>query len=655
MAADATMLWAPSAAFQAQSNMRAYMRWLREQRGLTFDDYPALWRWSVEETAAFWASLWEYYAIQAATPYTAVLVGEQMPDIAWFAGATLNYAQHVFRNASDQHPALVFQSERQPLTEISWAELRANVGRIAAALRTLGVQAGDRVVAYMPNIPETLYAFLAAASIGATWSSCSPDFGSPSVIDRFKQIEPKILFAVDGYQYGGKHFDRRSTVAELQAALPSLEHTILLPYLDPTAGDAGLANVLPWAQIQQYDAELDFAQLPFEHPLWILYSSGTTGLPKPIVHSQGGILLEHIKSLDLHFDLKPGERFFWYSTTGWMMWNLLIGALLVGATPLLYDGSPAWPDLGVLWRLAAQSRMKVFGTSAGYILSLMKSDIQPGTDYDLSALSCLGSTGSPLPPEGFEWVYAHVKPDIWLASYSGGTDVCSGFVGGCPLLPVYSGEIQCSILGVRAEAFDPQGQPLIGEMGELVISRPMPSMPIYFWNDPGKQRYRASYFEVFPGVWRHGDWVEINARGGLKIYGRSDSTINRLGVRMGTSEIYSAVARVPDVMDSLVIDLEGPGGQSYMPLFVVLCEGQELDDELVKRIKNAIRSALSPRHVPDEIFQIAEVPYTLSGKKLEVPIKKILRGTPINQAANPDSLRNPAALDYFANLAIDIK
>jgi acetoacetyl-CoA synthetase len=649
MAAESPMLWVPSEDFQAQSNLRTYMRWLHERHGLQFNDYAALWRWSVEQTADFWAGLWQYYNIQAVTPYTTVLQGEQMPDINWFPGATLNYAAQVFRHHNDQHPALLFQSERRPLTAISWDDLRANVSRIAAALRSLGVQAGDRVVAYMPNIPETLYAFLASASLGAVWSSCSPDFGSPSVIDRFKQIEPKILFAVDGYQYGGKYFDRRETVAELQAALPSLEHTILLPYLNPSAGTAGLANLLTWEQIQQYEGELSFAPVSFEHPLWVLYSSGTTGLPKPIVHSQGGILLEHIKSLDLHFDLKPGERFFWYSTTGWMMWNFLIGALLVGATPLLYDGSPAWPDMGVLWRFAEQSRMNVFGTSAGYILALIKSEVRPDTDYDLSALKCLSSTGSPLPPEGFEWVYAHVKPDIWLASYSGGTDVCSGFVGGCPLLPVYAGEIQCRILGVRAEAYDPQGQPLIGRMGELVISRPMPSMPIYFWNDPGKQRYRASYFEVFPGVWRHGDWVEINARGGLVIYGRSDSTINRMGVRMGTSEIYSAVARVPEVVDSLVLDLEGPGGQSYMPLFVVLREGLELNAELIQQIKREIRSALSPRHVPDSIHRIAEVPYTLSGKKLEVPIKKILSGTPISQAANPDSLRNPAALAYFAN------
>lgn len=649
--AEGTLLWEPSESVKAQSNLNAYMRWLRERKGLDFDDYLPLWQWSVDNVGAFWASIWEYFAIQATQPYSEALASCTMPGARWFAGAQLNYAEHFFRNANSDQPALLFQSERQPLTAITWDELRRKVGAVAAALRSMGVASGDRVVAYMPNIPDTLVAFLACASLGAIWSSCSPDFGSPSVIDRFKQIEPKVLFAVDGYQYGGKAFDRSAVVAELQAALPSLEKTVLVPYLNPAARADALTNGLNWADLLAQDAELTFEHVPFAHPLWVLYSSGTTGLPKPIVHSQGGILLEHLKSLHLHFDLKPGDRFFWFTTTGWMMWNFLIGAPLVGATPLVYDGSPAWPDIEVIWKFAQDSGMTFFGTSASYITSCMKAGLDPARTYDLSKLRGMGSTGSPLPPEGFQWVYEHVKPDIWLASYSGGTDICSGFVGGCVLLPVHAGELQGCCLGVKAAAFDEAGQPLIGQMGELVITEPMPSMPIYFWNDPDNQRYKSSYFEVYPGVWRHGDWVVFKPNGSLVIYGRSDSTINRMGVRMGTSEIYSVVESIPDVLDSLVIDLEGLGGASYIPLFVVLREGAALDDSLKARIKGAIRSALSPRHVPDEIFAIPDVPRTLSGKKLEVPIKKVLRGMPVEQAANPDSLKNPEMLQYFADLA----
>lgn len=646
------LLWSPSAELQAHSNMKAYMDWLAAARGLHFTTYDELWRWSVAELESFWASLWDYFKIQSATPYERVLSSHAMPGARWFEGATLNYVEHVFRNATAAHPAALFQSERQPLTAISWAELEVQVASVAAALRGLGVGPGDRVVGYIPNIPQALVAFLAAASLGAVWSSCSPDFGSPSVIDRFQQIEPKILVAVDGYQYGGKPFDRRDAVAEIQAALPTLEATIFVPYLDPQAAPTGLSGkLLAWDELLSTPGELRYERVPFEHPLWVLYSSGTTGLPKPLVHSQGGILLQHLKELSLHLDQKPGDRFFWFSTTGWMMWNLLIGGLLVGATVLLYDGSPAFPDMGVLWRFAETSRMGFFGTSAGYITTLMKSDVAPGRDHDLSALVGMGSTGSPLPPEGFDWVYEHVKADLWLASVSGGTDVCGCFVGCTPLLPVYSGEIQGRSLGVDAQAYDTDGNPVTGVMGELVIAEPMPSMPIYFWNDPDGRRYLESYFAIYPGKWRHGDWVSINERGGVVIYGRSDSTINRQGVRMGTSEIYRAVEAIPEILDSLVIDLEGLGGASYMPLFVVLREGVALDAALEKRIKTAIRTALSPRHVPDEIFAIPDVPRTLSGKKLEVPVKKILTGVPVEQAANPDSLKNPELLPFFVELA----
>jgi acetoacetyl-CoA synthetase len=645
------LLWAPPEALREQSNLRAYMQWLNATRSLNLQDYDALWRWSTDELEAFWGSLWEYCAIESSTPYTTVLTERRMPGAQWFPGASLNYAEHVFRKATAEHPAVIFASERHAPLAISWAELEAQTASLAATLRALGVGPGDRVVAYLPNIPQALIAFLATASLGAVWSSCSPDFGSPSVIDRFAQIEPKVLIAVDGYPYGGKAFDRREAVAELQAALPTLERTIFVPYLEPDAVPTGLQQVTTWAEALATPGELEFARVPFDHPLWVLYSSGTTGLPKPIVQSQGGILLQHFKELHLQFNLKPGDRFFWFSTTGWMMWNLLVSGLLVGSTIVLYDGSPGHPDMGVLWRVAEEAEITFFGTSAAYLIALSKSGIEPGKQFNLSKLVGLGSTGSPLPPEGFVWCYEHIKSDLWLASVSGGTDVCGCFVGGAPLLPVYAGEIQCRCLGVQAEAFDTDGNSVTGVMGELVITKPMPSMPIYFWNDPDGKRYEESYFTLYPGKWRHGDWIAINEHGGVVIYGRSDSTINRQGVRIGTSEIYRTVEALPEVLDSLVIDLEGLGGQSYMPLFVVLREGVTLDEALTKKIKTAIRTSLSPRHVPDEIFVIPDVPRTLNGKKLEVPVKKILMGTPVQQAVNPDSLKNPELLPFFVTLA----
>ncbi len=648
--AEGMLLWEPSQQLTEQSAMRRYMQWLHDQRGLSFATYAHLWSWSVDHVEDFWASLWDYYAIQASQPATQVLSSHSMPGARWFSGAMLNYAEHVFRHATPDYPALIFQSETNPLVELSWAELSRQVAAVSAALRAMGVSPGDRVVAYMPNIPEAVIAFLACASLGAIWSSCSPDFGSASVIDRFKQIEPKVLFAVDGYTYGGKAFDRRTVILELQQALPTLQQTVLLPYLDREAGVAPLQQTIIWHDLLRHDADLVFAQVPFDHPLWVLYSSGTTGLPKPIVQSQGGILLEHLKSVNLHLDLKPGDRFFWFTTTGWMMWNFLLGGLLVGCTILLYDGSPGWPDLNVLWTYAAQTRMTFLGTSAGYIQACMQAGLQPGKTDNLTALRGLGSTGSPLSPEGFQWAYRDIKPDLLLASISGGTDVCTAFVGGCPLLPVYAGEIQCRCLGNKVEAFDEHGTPVIDQVGELVITEPMPSMPLFFWNDLQEQRYRESYFEMFPGIWRHGDWVKITARGSVVIYGRSDSTINRMGVRMGTSEIYRAVAQVPEVVQSLVVDLTLKG-QDYMPLFVVLKEGVTLDDALQARIKRTIREALSPRHVPNQIFAVPDVPRTLSGKILEVPVKKILMGMAVEKAANLDSLSNPQTLDYFVQLA----
>ena len=648
---EGTLLWEPSETLKRQANVTRYMKWLQKEKGLSFSSQEELWEWSVSSIEDFWASLWQYFHIQASQPYTTVLPERKMPGARWFRGAELNYAEHVFRSASSQHHALLFQSERQPLMQISWETLRHKTGSVAQALRAMGVQRGDRVVSYMPNIPETLIAFLACASIGAIWSSCSPDFGTNSVIDRFKQIEPKVLFAVDGYQYNGKAFDRRQIVSELQQSLSTLERTILVPYLSQEAGVEDLPKTTAWSDLLSHTAELTFEQVPFDHPLWVLYSSGTTGLPKPIVQGQGGILLEHLKNLDLCMDLKPGDRFFWFTTTGWMMWNLLIGGLLVDCTVLLYDGSPAYPDIGTLWKFAEDSGMTFFGTSAGYIASCMKAGIEPNKAYDLSKLRGMGSTGSPLPPEGFQWVYEHIKKDLWLASISGGTDVCSAFVGGSPLLPVNAGELQCRLLGAKVEAFDEAGHSIIDEVGELVLTEPLPSMPLFFWNDPEGKRYRESYFEMYPGIWRHGDWIKITPRGSAIIYGRSDSTINRMGIRMGSSEIYRAVEDLPEVLDSLVVGVELPGGKYYMPLFVVLRENVQLDEALKSRIREKIRRNISPHYVPDEILAIKEVPRTLSGKKLEVPVKKLLMGVPAEKAISVDAMSNPHVMEYFIEFA----
>ncbi len=648
---EGALLWQPSEDIKQRSNVMQYLQWLSTHKGRSFHSYHDLWEWSVSDLEGFWASIWEFFQIKASKPYTTVLAGRKMPGARWFPGAELNFAEHIFRSASANHPALLFQSEREPLRAISWEELQRKVGAIAHALRAMGVQRGDRVAAYLPNIPEAVMAFLACASLGAIWSSCSPDFGPRSVIDRFSQIEPKVLFAVDGYQFNGKPFDRRPVVADLQRSLPGLEKTVLIPYLFGEADTAGFTSTILWEALLAQEAPLTFEQVPFEHPLWVLYSSGTTGLPKAIVQGHGGILLEHLKALSLGFDLKPGDRFFWFTTTGWMMWNVVVGNLLTGATSLLYDGSTAFPDLGTLWRFAEQTGMTFFGTSAGYLLTCMKAGIEPGKSYHLSTLRAIGSTGSPLPPEGFQWVYEQVKQDVWLTSSSGGTDVCTGLVGGCILLPVHAGELQARLLGAKVEAFDEQGRPLIDEVGELVITEPMPSMPLFFWNDPDGKRYHESYFDRYPGVWRHGDWIKLTPRGSAIISGRSDSTINRMGIRMGSSEIYRAVEELPEILDSLVIGIEQPGGGYMMPLFVVLKEGVVLDDALKAKLRAQIRSRISPHHVPDEIIAIPEVPRTLNGKKLEVPVKKLLMGVPVEKAINLDAMSNPQAITSFLEFA----
>ncbi len=631
------------------------MRWAGEREGRTFADYDELWRWSVDELEAFWASVWDFCGVRASQPYERVLAERGMPGARWFGGARLNYAENLLLRHDPDEVALLHASEARPLQELRWGELREAVARVAGGLRSLGVTPGDRVVAYMPNVPETLIAFLATSSLGAIWSSAAPEFGARSVIDRFAQVEPKVLLAVDGYRYGGRDFDRTDALRLVLAELPTVTSTVLLPYADPSADPAALGSpgAISWSELEARGegAELQFEQVPFDHPLWVLYSSGTTGLPKAIVQGHGGILLEQLKKGHLHLDLQPGDRMFWFTTTGWMMWNFLVGCLLTDAAIVLYDGNPAFPDLGVLWDLAERTRMTCFGTSAGFLMSCRKEGLRPAATRDLSALRAVGSTGSPLPPEGFDWVYAEVGEDIWLFSTSGGTDVCTAFVAGCPLLPVYAGEIQCRALGAAVAAYDERGHAVIDEVGELVITEPMPSMPLFFWGDADGSRYRESYFEMFDGVWRHGDWVRITPRGGAVIYGRSDSTINRQGVRMGTSEIYRAAMAVPEVIDALVVDLPRDGGELWMPLFVVLADGVSLDDGLVAQIKRRIREDCSPRHVPNEVRQVSEIPRTLSGKILEVPVKKILMGTPTERAASVESLANPHALDYFVTLA----
>jgi acetoacetyl-CoA synthetase len=652
--AEGTILWTPTEERIQRSSIKRYMNWLKEKKGLAFETHHALWNWSVEHLEEFWESVWEYCGIQSATPYRCVLEERKMPGAKWFLGATLNYAENVFRNERSDRPALLFRSELVPYREVTWKELKEKTAAVASALKKIGVKPGDRVVAYMPNIPETVIAFLACASIGAIWSSCSPDFGASSVIDRFQQIEPAVLFAIDGCQYNGKEFDKRPIVDELREKLPSLKKTILLPYLRKNA-QARDDSVLLWDEIIREKAELSYEYVPFDHPLWILYSSGTTGLPKPIVQGHGGILLEHLKSLMIEENITKESTFFWFTTTGWMMWNFLIGGLLVGATVVLYDGSPTYPDGNVLWELAEKARVTHFGTSAAFINICMKLGIKPKESYDFSELEAVLSTGSPLTAEGFLWVYENVKGDICLVSCSGGTDVCTAFVGGSPILPVRAGIIQCRSLGANVQAFDENGNRLMNEVGELVIIDPMPSMPLYFWNDKNYERYLDSYFDTYPGIWKHGDWIKIDEEGGCVIYGRSDSTINRAGVRMGTSEIYRAVEAIDEVLDSLVIDLEMMGRKSFMPLFVVLQPEVALNEELKEKIKNAIRQKVSPRFVPDEIYQVEQIPKTLNGKKIEIPIRKLLLGFPLEKAVNPGSMANPEALDFFIELAKTIE
>src|ERR1022692_1488692 len=633
-------LWEPGPQVTESAKITEYASWLQAERGVSLTGYEELWRWSVDDPGRFWGSMWDYFRVLGDRGPGPELSGGPMPDVRWFTGASLNYARNALRTAQTDpdRTAIIFRSEGGRSGALSYGELALQVGRVRQAFRALGVTKGDRIAAYLPNTPEAMIALLAAASLGAIWSSCSPDFGARSVIDRFAQITPKLLIAVDGYVYGGKSFDRRGEVAGIASALPGLEAVIMVDYLAGAGGTGTEAGA----------RSAEFEEVPFDHPLWILYSSGTTGLPKPIVHGHGGIVLEHLKVLTFHQDLGPGDVFFWYTTTGWMMWNYLAGGLLAGATVVLYDGSATHPDIGALWRLMADTGVTYAGTGAPYLLACAKAGLRPGAEHDLSKLRGVGSTGSPLPPEGFRWVYDAVGSDLLLGSFSGGTDLCTGFVGPSPLLPVRAGVIAGRCLGAKVEAYDATGNPVTGEVGELVITQPMPSMPVGFWNDPGGERYRASYFAEYPGVWRHGDWIMFLPDGGCVIYGRSDATLNRGGVRMGTSEFYRVVERLPEVADSLVVDTGQLGRDGRLILYVVPADGCELDDDLTARIRSLLRSQLSPRHVPDEIHQVPGIPRTLSGKKLEVPVRKILLGTPLADAADPDALANPEVLAFFA-------
>ncbi len=643
------VLWMPPDDVRERSRVGDYLTWLEHRRGLTFDDYPALHRWSVDDLDGFWSSVWEYFDVLSITDPGPALAERRMPGASWFPDARLNWAEHCLRLAgrAGDEVVLVARSQSRDRIAMTADELREAVGRARAGLARHGVGPGDRVAAYLPNVPEAVIGLLATASLGAIWSSCAPEFGTRSVVDRFSQIEPKVLLAIDGYRYGERDVDRSAEVAAIRAALPSLEATVVLQYLRPDSSPIGDAQ--PWSELVAGPPEFEFERVPFDHPLFVLYSSGTTGLPKPIVHGHGGILLEHLKIHGLHHDLGAADRFFWFSTTGWMMWNYLVSGLAVDATIVLYDGSPAHPDISALWRLAADEGVTYFGASAPYLMACRKEGLRPGDIADLTPLRGLGSTGAPLPVEGFRYVYDAISPSVHLQSVSGGTDVCTAFVGASPLVPVWEGEISCRHLGCAVEAFSPDGRPLVGQQGELVITAPMPSMPVAFWNDPDGERYRDAYFGEFPGAWRHGDWITFTERGSSVISGRSDATLNRGGVRIGTAEFYAVVESLPEVTDSLVVHLDE--GEDRLLLFVSLRPGLDMSEELRARVLGELRSSLSPRHAPDEIVAVPAIPRTLSGKKLEVPVKRILTGTPADVAASRGSLADPTSLDAFVALA----
>jgi acetoacetyl-CoA synthetase len=650
-------LWTPGQEAVERANVTAYMRWLREQRGLDVADYHALWRWSVTDLDDFWRSIWQYYGLGDTAQYRQVLAEERMPGARWFTGARVNFARECLRHATPDQPAMLSVREGGSPVETSWAELREQVAAMAAWLREVGVGPGDRVAGYLPNIPAAVVALLASASVGAVWTASSPDFGTPSVLARLRQVEPSVLIAADGYHYGGRVFDRRPMVEEIVSALPSLQHVVTVDHVYDSHDGPWLSapspKQTPWQQVLDRDAELRFDDLDFDHPLWILWSSGTTGTPKGIVQGHGGIVVELLKAVGLGSDVRAEDRFFFMTSTGWMVWNYLVAGLLHGATIVLYDGSPTYPDVDAVWHVAQDTAATMVGVGAGYLIAGEKAQAAPGADLDLSRVRSILQTGSTLPPTAWHWTYEHVKQDMWLQSISGGTDVCSVLAGGCPLLPVYAGRLQAPALGVALEAWDAAGKPVVGEEAELVVTRPMPSMPLYFWNDPDGRRYHESYFDTFPGVWRHGDWITVHPDHTVVVSGRSDSTLNRMGVRMGSADIYAVVEQFPEIADSLVVGAERPDGSYFMPLFVVPAANTTLDDDLRARIRQAIRSQLSPRHVPDDIVEIPAVPTTLTGKKLEVPIKRILQGADPDDVSSSGALTHPEMLTWFERFARD--
>lgn len=659
MVREGDLLWTPGEAFAQRSRMVDYMRWLASERGLRFDDYEPLRRWSVERLEDFWRSIWDYFSIRSSTPPTQVLDTRTMPGCRWFEGSQVNYAEHVLRAEKDAAPdkvALYHASERAALATMTWHELGRQVRILATRLRALGLKPGDCVVSYLPNIPETVVAVLATAAVGAIWSSSAPEFGVATVIDRFAQIEPKLLFVCDGYRFNGKDHSREAEVAELVSKLPSLEHVVCVPILRPQRTDAIVSKGRLWASLtdgpEVAREAFEFTRVPHDHPLWVLFSSGTTGLPKAIAQSHVGILVEHYKLVCLHMDLAPDSVMFFYSTAGWMMWNVVVSSLLGGGAVVLYDGSPVFPDQDRLWKLSQDAGVTYFGASASFLHLMRKGGVVPKERFDLKIRATLVG-GSPVGAELFEWFYENVARDCWFSSQSGGTETCSCLVTAVPLQPVYAGEIQARALGIDLHAWSEDGRELVDEVGELVLTSPFPSMPIFFWNDPDGRRYREAYFDVFPGVWRHGDFIKINSRGGCYIYGRSDSTLNRFGVRIGTAEVYQAIEKMPEIADSLVVCCELPGGEFLMPLFVVPKPGVVLDEALEARIVARLREYASPRHVPDRIYAIEAVPYTLTGKKMEVPVRKLLTGVPLERAASRDAMSNPAAIDYFVRFAQD--
>jgi acetoacetyl-CoA synthetase len=649
------ILWTPSPERIAHANVTALRLWLERERGLRFADYAAMWRWSVEDLEGFWGALWDYFHIEASVPYERVLGKRSMPGAEWFPGARLNYARHVLRGERSGGDALLFINETQPLTALSWQSLASQVRILATRLRELGVEPGDRVAAVVPNIPQTVVAMLATTAIGAIWAVCSPDFGVTGVLDRLGPLAPKVLFCVDGYQYGGKQFDRREDLQRIREGLSGLQHLVLVPYLRDESSLSQVKSATLWQELLDRApvpaAEFRYEEVPFDHPLWILFSSGTTGLPKAIVHGHGGILLEVLKNGSFHFDLHAGERLLFFTTSGWMLWNFTVSTPLMQVVPVLYDGHPAYPEPDRLWQLAQQAGVTEFGASPSYVEQLSKAGVVPAERYPLAELRSIVLAGSPATPECMAWFYRNVKPDLWVANGSGGTDCCTGFVGGVPTLPVRAGEIQAPSLGVSVKAFNERGESVTGEVGELVLTEPMPSMPIRFWNDPGDRRYRESYFEEYPGIWRHGDYFRINADGGSYVLGRSDATLNRYGVRIGTAEIYRTLARMDEVEDSLIVNLDLPDGGFFMPLFVKLMPGVTLDAALEKKIRDRLRKDYTPRHVPDKIYQVPAIPTTRSGKKMEVPVRRVLMGVPPEKAGNRSAMIDSSAFDFFIEYA----